>query len=370
MKKKLHLFIVIIILLTNISCIYNISTVERESGVHFKVNDPDASFFDVQDRIQIIKNSEHLNSYKKFRIDCTKFNVPDPVNYYLTMPEFYKDKRGWKNAYAPLESFERQLTELSELYVSTGDETYAHCIIRTLSKWAENDSLLSYAYGDNKQAWFAIEWTTSTAGLVYSVIRKINSIDPSDKDKIEKWLNKVARKQISYPGGTTSCCNNHSYWRGLQATIVGVVTNDDYLFRFGISKFINAIMSMNDDGSLPLEMDRGKRAMHYQNFSILPLVYIAEIADRQGYDLYSLTHDGKNLHLAIDFLLKSIKDQNIVKKYTKETQDLSFYSNKNELNWVEPYYRRFQNQEINDIIVNKGPFNYYWTGGSSTLYFR
>ena len=145
-----------------------------------------------------------------------------------------------------------------------------------LSEWAERDSLLSFEYGEeNKQAWCSIEWTTSSAGLAYSIIRDNPALDPEIKQQIEIWLKKVAQKQISYPGGSKfTCCNNHLYWRGLEAAIVGVVTNDNKLFRFGIQKYLSALKAMNKDGSFPLEMQREERAIHYQNFAILPLVYI------------------------------------------------------------------------------------------------
>ena len=175
--------------------------------------------------------------------------------------------------------------------------------------------------------------------------------------------------QTRLPGGPTSCCNNHSYWRGLEAAIVGVVSNDNDLFRFGVKKYISAIRAMNKDGSLPLEMARGKRAIHYQNFAILPLVYIAEISARQGYDLYSLNIDGKDLHLAIDFLMRCIKDKSIVKRYTSSSQDTSFIWKRHELNWMEPYIRRFKNREIGIFLSGKRPVYHRWSGGSSTLYF-
>ena len=61
-------------------------------------------------------------------------------------------------------------------------------------------------------------------------------------------------------------------------TTISSIENDNNLFRFGIKKYISAINSMNKNGSFPLEMTRCWRAIHYQNFAILPLVYIAETA--------------------------------------------------------------------------------------------
>ena len=354
-----------------VGCSTTISYIEKEQNIEFKVNDPNASYFDVQERMKFI-NRSNVPAFigRPYAFDCSILAIPDPVDYYLVMPAFYKNRSGWQRAWAPLQQFEDYVTKMAKLYVTTGKNSYVRCLAKTLSEWAEKESLLSYDYhGNDHQAWFAIEWTTSSAGFAYSIIRDNDSLESKKRKKIEHWLNKVAKKQISYSGGSTSCCNNHSYWRGLEAAIVGVVTNDDDLFRFGIKKYISAINSMNKNGSFPLEMARGNRAIHYQNFAILPLVYIAEIAARQGYDLYSLSIDGKDLHLAIRFLMDCIEDEDVVKRYTANIQDTSFIWKRRELNWMEPYIRRFKNKKIEAILEDLRPVSHNWSGGSSTLYF-
>ena len=124
---------------------------------------------------------------------------------------------------------------------------------------------------------------------------------------------------------------------------------------------------MNKDGSFPYEMDRGKRALHYQNFAVLPLVYIAEIASRQGYNLYDLRINGKDLHLAINFLMKGINNIEIIKKKTGYDQDTSFVYKM--LNWMEPYFQRFRNEGIETLLEQCRPIYHRWSGGNSTLYF-
>jgi poly(beta-D-mannuronate) lyase len=372
-----------------LGCGTTISSIEKEENIEFKVNDSNASYFDVEERMKFIKrhnisifdvedrkkfikrhNRSMLLSVIYYGDDCSKLPIPDPVDYYLVMPAFYENRSGWNKANAPLERFEHYVTGLAELYVATANNSYAKCMAKVLSEWAEKGSLLSFDYeGNLGQAWYAIEWATTSTAMAYSIIKDNPSIESEIKHKIEIWLRKVAKKQTSYPGMGTACCNNHSYWRGLEAAIVGVVTNDNNLFRFGIRKYISALNSMNKDGSFPLEMARGRRAIHYQNFAILPLVYIAEIATRQGYDLYSMNIDGKDLHLAINFLMRCIEDNDIVQRYTASSQDFSFFFKKRELNWMEPYNRRFKNKEIETLLNGKRPINHRWNGGSSTLYF-
>lgn len=355
-------------------CAATLSSIEKQQNINYKVNNPNASYFDVHIRSKLLQKSDHkfLWYAKAFKFDCSSHANPDPIDYYLVMPAFYENRSGWHKANKPLKKFERYVTELAELYVTSANNSYAKCLTEVLFEWAEKDSLLSFDYKGNRgQAWYAIEWTTTSAAMAYSIIKDNPSIESEKKHKIEIWLKKVAKKQISYPGMGKACCNNHSYWRGLEAAIVGVVTNDNNLFKFGIKKYISAINSMNKNGSFPLEMARGRYAIHYQNFAIWPLVYIAEIAARQGYDLYSLNIDGKDLHLAINFLMRCIEDNDIVKRYTTSIQDISFTRRREDkdVNWMEPYNRRFKNKDIETFLSGKRPIHSRWGGGNSTLYF-
>jgi poly(beta-D-mannuronate) lyase len=224
-----------------IGCSGTISSIEKEQNIKFKVNNPNASYFDVQERMKLIKKDNvpifRTSEARHYEFDCSTHPIPGPVDYYLVMSAFYKNRSGWLTAWAPLQKFENYVTRLANLYVTTGKNCYVRCLVDVLNEWSEKESLLSFDYqGNDHQAWFAIEWTTSSAGLAYSIIRDNDSLKPDERTKIEYWLNKVTKKQISYTGGPTSCCNNHSYWRGLEAAIVGVVTNDNDLFRFGIKK--------------------------------------------------------------------------------------------------------------------------------------
>jgi poly(beta-D-mannuronate) lyase len=252
---------------------------------------------------------------------------------------------------------------------------YARCLLRVLGDWAAKDSLTSFDYqGNQGQAWYAVQWTASSAGLAYSIIRGAPELDSGQKAKVEAWLNRVAKNQIGYPGGPTSCCNNHAYWRGLEASIIGVVSNDNGLYRYGIEQFLPALGSMNNDGSFALEMARGERALHYQNFAILPLVYLAEIASRQGHNLYDVKIKGKDLHLAIGFSMQAVREPNLLRRHTSAKQDMSFMEGcgRSELNWMEPYFRRFKAKEVGEFLKERRarcPLYENWSGGPSTLYF-
>src|SRR3546814_14732872 len=68
-------------------------------------------------------------------------------------------------------------------------------------------------------------------------------------------------------------------------TIVGVVADDDELFRTGLRSIYSALDDIGEEGALQLAMRRGWRATRYQNYSLLYLVMTMQVAYRQGYEL-------------------------------------------------------------------------------------
>jgi len=330
----------------------------------YRVTDPNASFFAVERRRDAASPAHRTADL------CPKESLARPIDYFVIIPALYQDPEGWRRASRPFFAFESQATGFAEAYVRTGAPAHARCLMALLAQWAERRALFAFDYeGNHGQAWYAIQWTVATASLAYSIVRSEPSLSDQERHIVEAWLAAVVTKQIAYPGNPVSCCNNHLYWRGLEAAIAGVVTGNDRLFRYGIAAYTEAMRSMNPDGSLPHEMGRGSRALHYQNFAVLPLVFIAEIAARQGYDLYGLKVDGRDLHLAVDFLLRALDRPALLRGYTTDEQDLRFIDRREELNWLEPYHRRFPSPATARWLARLRPLAHNWTGGPSTLYF-
>jgi poly(beta-D-mannuronate) lyase len=359
---------------------YLINQVENKNNIVFSVKDTNASYFDVLKRIELLKISQNpiLLSAQRDEFDCNEKRTIEPSGY-ITIPPYYADDRSYtknpeyKSVMKLFKRFDKRVTRLAEMYVSTLDDSYARCLVDILTEWSKDESLLHYQYKDannKKQAWYTVGWSAANAGMAYSIVKDSSLIPKENKIKIENWLNKVAHKLISFPGGPGSCCANLSYWRGLAAIIIGVVSKDNILFRFGVERYISALKSMNQDGSLPLEMKRGKRALHYQRFAIFVLVYIAEVAYQQGYNLYDIEIDGKSLHLAIDFLMKGINNVSMIEEMVGKEQDISFITKKGGFNWMEPYSQRYTKKEVDKFLKKIRPVkNYSRGGGNSTLYF-
>ncbi len=59
---------------------------------------------------------------------------------------------------------------------------------------------------------------------------------------------------------------------------------------------------------------------HYQGFALQPLVVIAELATRQGVDLYAYSANGHTLRDAIVFFGRAVDDPSLILPYTPDEQ--------------------------------------------------
>jgi poly(beta-D-mannuronate) lyase len=332
---------------------------------------PAGSYFDRQERFALLRATRDpvlLGARRAARV-CAPADMPEPVGL-LDVPSFYGDPPGYAKADAPLRRFQDFITHMAESYVLSRESKHAHCVAAVLARWARANSLVDFRHDTgSRQSWYNAVWTTVSAAFAYSIVRDESTLPGDVRPAIDIWLHTAARKHLSIAGGQRDCCNNHAFWRGLEAAIVGAAIGDRDMIMMSTKTYRAALQSMNPDGSFPLEMERGERAIHYQNFAILPLVYIAEIAYRQKIDLYGSKMNGKSLNDAVAFLLGAIENPAAVAAYTDRVQDLSFLDRRSELNWMEPYNRRFQSVKIAEVLGPRRPIIHRYGGGNSTLYF-
>jgi poly(beta-D-mannuronate) lyase len=349
---------------------------EQDPSAKATVANPSASFLDVSARRAELAHAttprvlEALN----WKSGCTSSELPAPPSGRMIIPHHYlSGSNGPINpaesiATAPYRKLGDVVSNGAGRYLVTGDPAQAVCVANLLAQWAAANSLLDYSFQESSQAWYQVEWTLSSISLAWSVVQTDANIPAAQRAAILAWMHKVTVymfAQDPHPGEPAHE-NNHAYWRALCATSVGILTSDNELYRRGLAQYVRAIGQINPDGSFPLEMARHENALHYQSFALAPLVMIAELAWRQGIDLYSLRVNGHTISDAVDFLVRASADPNLVKKYASEPQTFSLFSGEKPPAWTEFWAARHPGKPWTDVLT--APLVDSTIGGNATLY--
>ena len=343
------------------------------------VRDPNASFLDVPARRQALRNTQNplLRDAIANLKGCVGTAFPAPPPHGQNIPSRYKS-----GSHGELNPAEHQLSEpyykIQEIaalgadkYLVTGDPAEANCVLEAILPWVQDKAaLLDYDAKDDMVVWFQSTWTTASLSLSVSIIRSEPKLNADNRDRVIAWLHKAALKAVSESRGPNSgtSANNHFFWRGLAATAAGVISGDNKLFAQGLRTYATAIGEMDDQGAFPDEMARHELAMHYQAFAIEPLVMIAELAYRQGLNIYPLAEHGHRLSDAVSFLSRALADPAIVKKYTPEAQqiDPDLQPGSALLSWTELWTERTGDQAWKRYMDR--PFFDSRLAGSTTLF--
>ena len=217
----------------------------------------------------------------------------------------------------------------------------------------------------------------------YSFAKQIISI-PQEEDRIIKnWFKKIVKKNqhllygktYDYGGasGTPKRAHNHALSSAVAHMQLGILIDNDKEFKKAFRNYESAIKHQRKDGSLPIEVRRGGRAMFYQGRAMNALAVIAIIAEHQGYNIWELDFKGKNYHNLVKFFIDFTENNELVFKYAKENrspgpaknykvQDLKSNSGSN-WGWLYAYASRFPDHEniqrLKKWSENKNNLNNY-----------
>lgn len=122
---------------------------------------------------------------------------------------------------------------------------------------------------------------------------------------------------------------------------------------------------------MPLELERGKKALEYHMFplnALVPVAAFAEANDIPAYDMY----DGA-LHKIFNFTLKSIRDPAAMALAAGKAQEpfVNGMPSAQDLAFLEIYYRAFPRTAPNDReLLKLRPLIATPLGGNQTLLYR
>jgi poly(beta-D-mannuronate) lyase len=275
-------------------------------------------------------------------------------------------------ALRPLRAFVKEVTRLADGWMVSrpADARYAALAAGALARWATAGALLGAA---NQQGAYEREWTLGSLALAYLKIRDAPSADAAvraNRPSIEGWLCAVART-VEPPyerPGKTSSRNNHAYWTGLAVSAAGIACQDRALFDWGIARARIGIAQVGGDGTLPLELARGRRALHYHVFALAPLVMLAELAAANGVALHD--ENDHALRRLADRVIAGFADPSSFERLTGFPQEqVTTPPRGADLAWAEPWEARFPDAQLAAWLATARPVVDVRLGGDLTAAF-
>jgi poly(beta-D-mannuronate) lyase len=234
-------------------------------------------------------------SLPAFAYDCP---TPAPglvdikaFGYYSDAAGSIRDEAKFKETHdlsKPFEDFASQVAKQSDRYLDKGEAEAAACTIAWLDRWAQDGAMLgTMVKVNNDQSEYVRKWTNAAAAIAWNKVR--GQAGSAERERIDAWLKAVSKATLAYwSSHPKSTRNNHYYWTGVGVMATAVATNDADLLAEARHIYDAGLADIREDGTLQAEMKRGIRALHYHNFSAMPLVMIAEMARKLNQDWFAL----------------------------------------------------------------------------------
>lgn len=342
----------------------------------YRVTDTNASYFDIKSRMTLLEQTNstillQLRDELSLGTSCRQKLNAEPITTRGAIPGYYPRPDAWELATGPIFGFEDSVSALAGAFVASDDIYYAECLVKYLDHWAEAEALTDFVYDSSRpQAWFASESMLFAAAMGYSIVRPFIDGLEEERADVEQWLHDLALQHSAIPGHPQdSCCNNHLYRRALYASMIGVLVEDDDLFRFGVGAIYSALHDMTEEGALPLEVRRGRRATHYQNYALSYLITNMQVIYRQGYDIFNLEHANSNIHEGVDYLFQILDDPAALGDVAPQEQYSGFLRDSQYFTWMEIYLSHFDHQRMASLVTRLRPTYSRSAGGYITFYF-
>jgi poly(beta-D-mannuronate) lyase len=262
----------------------------------------------------------------------------------------------------PLEDYLRSVAEFADKRLGQGDAEAGRCAIAWLDHWAVGGAMqgrMINGRGDT-QAQFERKWMLAGLSLAYLKVRDLAS--PEQARNIAGWMQDIADQSLALFDSPKHKRNNHYYWTGLAVMGTAVATDSKTHLDKARAVFDKALGDINDDGTLPMEMDRAGMALHYHNYALAPLVFMAELARLRGEDWYA--RDNGRLALLSQRVATGIADPRWFQQRTGVKQKIPTGA---VLCWALIYRPHGEAADFGATLAPDGACRYNHFGGSVKL---
>lgn len=244
-------------------------------------------------------------------------------------------------ALKPIDQFIQNLAKIvskaqDEKDVATS-RAYHRCVVDSIYAWAKADALSDMRTFNAK-----LSVPSRIGGLAILFAESRDQV-PGLQDReriIEKWLQKRAEETVYFfenEATKGAARNNLRAWASMAVGEVGILNRDRGLVEWSILSNYTMIVNASPDGSLPLEMNRQRYALHYQLHAMAPLVTSVARICEAGYGKGGADLD--KLSTMARFSVAAVKDPKIVQKINGKSQTVKpgLKNNLSAIAWLEPY---------------------------------
>ncbi|MEM9248560.1 MAG: alginate lyase family protein [Pseudomonadota bacterium] len=272
-------------------------------------------------------------------------------------------------ALEPLEGFLRSLAGQvgAMLKAAPGDRAaLADCVVAQIGVWARADALRA----------LGTETVALTIGSRLAALALVTRAalpyaqDQQTAADVTDWLARRVREQMVFweqapPGAARG---NLRAWAALAGAATAELADDPAMRGWATWSTAYVLCSAAPDGSLPQEMSRGRRALHYQLHAVAPLATSARLLAAQG---VSLQHTcGAALDRIVAFTLGDLETGAATRAITGEAQSLFEPGEQVEdfqLAWLEAYISLTRDPRAERVAAPRRPLSFSKLGGNQTL---
>lgn len=216
---------------------------------------------------------------------------------------------------APLADYLREVVARADRSVLRSDTAAGACAVAWLGAWARADALLGIVSGPQAEA----ERRWNLAGYALAYLKLKPTAAPDRRAEIERWLERLADAALPFFADGRRKRNNHWYWLGVGLAGTSLATGSERHWRLARAIAEDAARDIGPDGTLPLELARGQRALHYHAFAVTALVALAELGAARGEDWYDL--GGGALHRLVRTTADGLADPSLFDRLAGAPQE-------------------------------------------------
>ena len=274
-------------------------------------------------------------------------------------------KEQHKESVAGIQDFSRAVVKAADAFRTQGSRSAAECVALLLESAASQEALAGKMEGH--QASYEQGWNLGAWAVAFLKVRGSGVVSDEQSKKITTWLRRLANENRAYYDAkrrrhkANDSYNHHLYWAGFAIAAAAIANNDRGLFQWAIDAYKQGVNDIREDGTLPMEMDRGQLALHSHVYALAPLVMLAEFGEVNGMDLYAEHNFAIGRLIAV--CVKGLEDPSFFQQQTGVIQVTEPEIQPWEISWARPYTHRFPDPKISALLAKASHLSYTMLGG-------